>query len=37
VEDVLDVTISGAGTVRYLGDPATITQDITGAGQLIGE
>ena len=37
VEDALDVTISGAGTVRYLGDPATITQDITGAGQLIGE
>jgi hypothetical protein len=38
VRDRLDVTISGAGSVRYVGDPA-VEQQVTGIGrvQRIGE
>jgi len=34
VSDNVDVTVTGAGTVRYSGDPV-VTQDISGAGSLV--
>lgn len=33
----LNVVISGSGNVYYKGNPANITQNITGSGQLINE
>lgn len=34
VSDVLQVQISGSGTLRYSGDPR-VTQDATGSGKVI--
>jgi Putative auto-transporter adhesin, head GIN domain len=33
--DVLDVNISGSGTLTYAGDPKQLTQQISGSGKLI--
>ncbi|WP_083523262.1 head GIN domain-containing protein [Methanofollis ethanolicus] len=33
--EVLDVTVSGSGTVTYRGSPAHITQEVTGSGGLV--
>jgi hypothetical protein len=33
----LDATVSGAGAIRYGGDPDRVTQDITGAGSITPE
>lgn len=35
VNELLDVTISGSGSVYYSGNPETINSDITGTGKLI--
>jgi len=34
VQDLLDVTISGSGTVRYIGNP-TVESNISGLGEII--
>jgi hypothetical protein len=31
---VLDATVSGSGTIAYRGDPATVTQQVTGSGAI---
>jgi hypothetical protein len=33
--DLLDVQMSGSGTLTYSGDPKQVTQQITGSGKLI--
>ncbi len=35
VNDLLDVRISGSGTVYYQGNPATINQQISGSGKVV--
>ena len=39
VEQALDVRISGAGSVRYYGQPESVSKQISGAGNVseIGE
>ena len=31
----LDATVSGSGTITYRGDPATVTQRVTGSGVIV--
>ena len=33
--DMLDVHMSGSGTLTYTGDPKRVTQDISGSAKLI--
>ena len=33
--DVLDIQMSGSGTLTYTGDPKQLTQQISGSGKLI--
>ncbi|HEY9468077.1 MAG TPA: DUF2807 domain-containing protein [Propionibacteriaceae bacterium] len=33
--DVLDIHMSGSGTLTYTGDPKQVTQQISGSGKLI--
>lgn len=34
VSDALDVSVSGAGTVDYIGNPARVNQDVSGSGSV---
>jgi hypothetical protein len=34
VSDELDVSVSGAGDIRYFGSPSSVRQDISGAGSV---
>jgi Putative auto-transporter adhesin, head GIN domain len=33
--DVLDIQMSGSGTVTYTGDPKQVTQQVSGSGKVI--
>jgi Putative auto-transporter adhesin, head GIN domain len=34
VSDELDAKVSGSGSVKYMGDPTTVKQDVSGAGRV---